>query len=92
MAQAQRRTGAGGLLEEVECREHAEEVSSSVDRSRLLSSPLPSGLSLLLRIFFFLVRVRGQMTAEAALAAARALPGFSGSKYCPMVRWSNVLH
>ena len=34
---------------------------------------LPSGLSLLLRIFF-LVRVRGQMAAEAALAAARALP------------------
>ena len=28
MARAQRRTGAGGLLEEVECHEHAEEVSS----------------------------------------------------------------
>jgi len=44
LARAQRRTGVGGLLEEVECHEHAEEVSSSVDRSRLLSSPLPSGV------------------------------------------------
>ena len=42
MAQAQRRTGAGGLLEEVECCEHAEEVSSSVDRSRLPVPLLPA--------------------------------------------------
>jgi len=32
----------GGLLEEVECREHAEEVSSSVERSRLPVPLLPA--------------------------------------------------
>ena len=42
LAQAQQRTGAGGLLEEVECHEHAEEVSSSIDRSRLPVPLLPA--------------------------------------------------
>jgi hypothetical protein len=41
LARAQRRTGAGGLLEEMECREDAEEVSSSVDRSHLPVPLLP---------------------------------------------------